>query len=358
MEEESLDSSKRSFIPDNLIRALAITLVILLHAANTTLKGSSVPEAYWWTAVVYKSLALPCVPLFVMLSGALLLKRSKLREPIRVFLNKRLKRLGLPVIFWSVVFLIWSFFITQIPVNLVNIGEGILFSLFGGAYYHFWFIYLIVGIYLFTPILRVVIAGHRKVLRYLCLLWFIGVAIIPVIEIAMGHTLNPITFILSGWTGYFVLGSYLKRVKIRSALLYALFILSFVGTLFGTWLMNYPLRNLQLINYFFDYLTANIILGSCALYLILLKFHRDWPGKNHKSLSWIVRSLSENTLPIFLFHIIILESFDRGFFGFTLNYITLNPIVGIPLMTALTLFITLGLVLLMKKVPILNQLIG
>ena len=104
MEEESLDSSKRSFIPDNLIRALAITLVILLHAANTTLKGSSVPEAYWWTAVVYKSLALPCVPLFVMLSGALLLKRSKLREPIRVFLNKRLKRLGLPVIFWSVVF--------------------------------------------------------------------------------------------------------------------------------------------------------------------------------------------------------------------------------------------------------------
>ncbi|MDX1701955.1 MAG: hypothetical protein R3250_15115, partial [Melioribacteraceae bacterium] len=81
-------------------------------------------------------------------------------------------------------------------------------------------------------------------------------------------------------------------------------------------------------------------------------------GKNHKSLSWIVRSLSENTLPIFLFHIIILESFDRGFFGFTLNYMTLNPIVGIPLMTVLTLFITLGLVLLMKKVPILNQLIG
>lgn len=358
MERDSLDSSKRSFVPDNLIRTLAITLVILLHAANTTLKASFVPEAYWWTAVVYKSLALPCVPLFVMLSGALLLKRTKLNEPIRVFLVKRLRRLGLAVVFWSAVYLAWSFLVTQTPVTLVNIGEGILFSLFGGAYYHFWFVYLIVGIYLVTPVLRVIIAGKRKVVRYLCLLWFIGVAIIPLIEMVTGHTLNPITFVISGWIGYFVLGSYLKRVKLRSAILYALLIISFVWTLFGTWLMNYPLNGMKLNNFFFDYLTANIIMGSYALFLILLKFHRDWPGKNHTTLSRIVKAISANTLPIFLFHIIILESFERGFFGFTLNFETLNPIIEIPLITALTLFITLGLVILMKKVPILEKLIG
>jgi surface polysaccharide O-acyltransferase-like enzyme len=358
LEREGLDSSKRSFVPDNLIRTLAITLVILLHAANTTLKASFVPEAYWWTAVVYKSLALPCVPLFVMLSGALLLKRTKLNEPIRVFLKKRLNRLGLAIVFWGAVYLIWSFYITQTPVTLVNVGEGILYSLFSGAYYHFWFVYLIVGIYLVTPILRVIIAGRRKVVRYLILLWFIGVAIIPLIEMVTGHTLNPITFVISGWLGYFVLGSYLKRVKLRSAMLYGLLIISFVWTLFGNWLMNYPSNGMQVNNYFFDYLSANIIIGSYALFLILLKFHRDWPGKNHTTLSRIVKAISANTLPIFLGHIIILESFERGFFGFTLNFETLNPIIEIPLMTALTLFITLSLVLLMKKVPILEKLIG
>jgi hypothetical protein len=57
-------------------------------------------------------------------------------------------------------------------------------------------------------------------------------------------------------------------------------------------------------------------------------------------------------------HIIILESFERGYFGFTLNFETLNPIIEIPLIAALTLFITLSLVLLMKKVPILKTLIG
>ncbi|MEM4244432.1 MAG: acyltransferase family protein, partial [Candidatus Bathyarchaeia archaeon] len=221
MEKTSLDASERSFIPDNLIRTLAITLVILLHAANTTLKAASVPADYWWTAVIYKSLALPCVPLFVMLSGALLLKRTKLDEPIRVFLKKRLSRIGPPILFWSAVYLAWAFFVSQIPVTWDNIEKGILYSLFGGAYYHFWFIYLIVGIYLITPILRVIIArGNMSVVRYLCLLWFVSVAVVPFIELATGHTLNPLAFVISGWEGYFVLGSYLKRVKVRPALLY------------------------------------------------------------------------------------------------------------------------------------------
>ena len=359
MEKNGLDASTRSFVPDNLIRTLAIILVILLHAANTTLKASSVPESYWWTAVVYKSLALPCVPLFVMLSGALLLKRTKLDEPIRVFIKKRVSRLGLPIVFWSAVYLAWAFFVSQTPVTWENIERGILYSLFGGAYYHFWFIYLIVGIYLITPILRVIIAhGNIRVIRYLCLLWFVSVAVVPLIELATGHTLNPLAFVISGWEGYFIFGSYLKRVKVQSSILYGLLILGFVWTIFGTWLMNYPLSAMQRNNFFFDYLTANVIISSIALFLILLRFHRDWPGSNHAIASRIVQAISRNTLPIFLFHVIILESFERGFFGFTLSFTTLHPIIEIPLITVLTLFITLGLVLLMRKVPLLNKMIG
>jgi surface polysaccharide O-acyltransferase-like enzyme len=122
--------------------------------------------------------------------------------------------------------------------------------------------------------------------------------------------------------------------------------------------MNYQLNGMQVNNYFFDYLSANIIIGSYALFLILLKFHRDWPGKNHTTLSRIIEVISANTLPIFLLHVIILESIERGFFGFTLNFETLNPIIEIPIITALTLFITLSLVIFMKKIPILNKLIG
>jgi surface polysaccharide O-acyltransferase-like enzyme len=359
LEGQSLDSSKRLAIPDDLIRTLALFLVVLLHASNEALQASSVPAAYWWTAVVYKSVSLSCVPLFVMLSGALLLQPAKLDEPIRVFLKKRLTRIGLAFAFWSAVYLAWSFFITQTPVTLSNIGLGIIRDLFTGAYYQFWFIYLLVGLYLITPILRVVIAkGDPKIIRYLILLWFIGVAIVPLAQFASGNTLNTAVFLIGGFIGYFVLGIYLQTIKLRSALLYVLLILGIASTVFGIWLMYYPLNTLGQGNFFFGYLTINVIVGSVALFLILLKFRPDWPGTNHKVSSKVVQAISKNTLPIFLFHVIILETFERGLLGFKLSFSTLNPIIEIPLLAMLTFFITLGLVLLMKKVPVLRKLIG
>jgi surface polysaccharide O-acyltransferase-like enzyme len=359
LQKESFDSSKKIAIPDDLIRTLAIVLVVLLHASNEVLEASSVPMGYWWTAVVYKSISLSCVPLFVMLSGALLLQPAKLNEPIRVFLWKRLNRIGLAFAFWSGVYTAWSFYITKLPLTLSNISQAIGFDLFSGAYYQFWFIYLIVGLYLITPILRVIIANSdMRIIRYLILLWFVGVAIVPLAELASGYTLNSTVFVLGGWIGYFVLGTYLQRTKMRSVLLYSLLIVSFVWTIFGVWLMTYPLSAVGQANFFFDYLAANAIIGSAALFMILIKFHPEWPGTSNTFGKRLVQAISKNTLPIFLFHVIILESFERGFFGFTLAFTTLNPIVEIPLITALTFFITLGLVLLMRRVPILKKLIG
>src|SRR5208283_3270421 len=121
-------------------------LVIVLHSSNETLQLLSSGSTYWWTAVVYKSLALPCVPLFVMLSGALLLQPVKVNEPIRVFLKKRLIRIGLAFAFWTAIYTVWSFYVSHIPVTLGNVGQAVLYDLFGGAYYQFWFIYLIAGL--------------------------------------------------------------------------------------------------------------------------------------------------------------------------------------------------------------------
>ncbi len=358
MEQNSLEPNKKITIPVDLIRTLAIGLVVLLHASNEALQASSVPVSYWWTALVYKSLALSCVPLFVMLSGALLLQPAKLDEPIRVFLKKRFSRIGLAFVFWNIVFLAWGFYVTKVPVTLGNLLQGIVKDLFTGAWYQFWFIYLIIGLYLITPILRVIIShGNPRITRYLIAIWFAGVAIIPLIQLVLGYTLDAGVFVLSGLIGYFVMGNYLQKITLRNAILYGLLIASFVSTIFGVWLMTYPLSGLAQNNYFLGYLTVNVIVGSAALFLILIKAHPDWPGTNHPARR-IVQAISNNTLPIFLFHVIILETLERGLLGFKISFTTLNPIVEIPLLAALTFFITLGLVLLMRRVPILKKLIG
>ena len=297
----------------------------------------------------------------------LLLQPAKLKEPVGVFLKKRLNRFGLAFAFWTPVYLAWGFYIYKVPVTWSNLGHGIMFDLFYGASYQFWFIYLIVGLYLLTPILRVIIAnGSRKIVQYLLVLWFVGVAVVPLLQSASGYTLNSNVFVIGGWIGYFILGTYLQDVKVRNAILYSLVLLGFVGTLFGVWVMQYPLGGLTQPD-FFDYLAANVIVGSVALFMILMNFHPDRAENNNSLATRVAQKINDsrfaqavgrNTLPIFLFHVIILDCFEMGFFGFTLSFATLNPIIEIPIIAVLTFFITFGLVLLMRKVPILNKLIG
>jgi len=349
-------------LPADLIRTLGMVLVILLHASNeyygAVITNPLESNFYWWTTTVYRSIALPCVPLFIMLSGAFLLRSSKVNEPIRVFLKKRLSRIGIAFVFWGFAYLAWSFFDRNIPVTVSNVIQGLVKGLFTGPYYHFWFLYVIAGLYLITPVLRAVVGfGERKILRYLIVLWIVGVAIVPLIELAAGYDLNNV-FVIGGWIGYFILGTYLQRVRVRSSILYGLLLTGLVWTIASTWVMNSALSALGQYNFFMDDLAANVILASVCLYMILSKFPADWPGSKHPHFGRFVHAISMNTLPIYLFHIIILESLQKGYFGFKLSLTVMNPIVEVPLITAVTLLITLGLVLIMKKIPVLKKLIG
>ncbi len=350
-------------LPVDLIRTVGILLVVMLHVSNeyyAAIYPTQLESAlYWWTATIYKFLTLSCVPIFVMLSGALLLQPSKLNEPIKVFLKKRANRIGWAYAFWSAVYLAWGFFTRQVSVTFLNVIQGVIIGLFTGPYYHFWFIYLITGLYLVTPILRAVVAyRHRTLLRYLIILWFLAVGVVPILQLLTGYALNTSLFVFGGWIGYFVLGTFLQKVQVRSSILYGMFLLGLIWTVASTWFMNFLFQSLDQEYFFFDYLTANIIVASVSLFMILSKFKSDWPGSNHPHISRFVQAISCNTLPIFLFHIIILESLQRGYFGFKLSLTIIHPIIGIPLITIVTFFITFGLVLVMRRVPILRKLIG
>ncbi|MBT8172183.1 acyltransferase family protein [Candidatus Bathyarchaeota archaeon] len=335
----------------------------MLHAANeyyTTILASPLESTlFWWTSTVYKSFTLSCVPLFIMLSGALLLQPSKLNESIRVFFKKRVKRIGFAFIFWSLIYLGWAFFISNTPITVNNFVEGSLYSLFSGSYYHFWFLYLILGLYLFTPILRAIVAyDSQKILKYFIILWFLGVSVVPVIQLITNYALNDTLFVMGGTIGYFLLGIYLQRIKIRSLILYGLFFASIVFTIISTWLLRFEFYSIGQDYFFFDYLSVNVILSSVTLFMILCKFPAEWPKHTSSLIRGIVHAISKNTLPIYLFHLIIMETFQRGYLGFKLSLTTMNPIIGVPIITIVTLFITLGLILLMKKVPILKTIIG
>ena len=99
----TLSQVRKASVQVDLIRTIAILSVIVLHATRDA--TSFQPEAdfevwRWWIVDIYQSLSRVGVPLFVMLSGALLLQPSK-KEPLRLFFKKRWTRIGLPFLFWG-----------------------------------------------------------------------------------------------------------------------------------------------------------------------------------------------------------------------------------------------------------------
>ena len=345
-------------LPVDLIRTVAIVLVILLHAANEPHQFVDImaPDAIvsWWASNVYNSIARPCVPLFVMLAGALLLQPSKVNEPLSVFFKKRLSRIGLPFIFWGVAYFAWRFYVNGEALSVGSILQGVL----TGPYTHFWFLYLIVGLYLITPVLRVVVAhSSRSILKYFLLVWFVGTAIVPLLILFGPYVLNADVFPITGWLGYFILGVYLLKVRLRSSILYLVLVLSFVCTIFATYFVIGTIGE-RFSQFFYDSFSANVIAASVALFLLLSAVQPDKVENRFPRANRLLHQISQNTLPIYLFHVMVMEAFQKGYFGFKISLTTINPVLEIPLITAVTLFICLGVIIPLKKIPYVKKVIG
>jgi len=354
-----VDPNRRgSSLPVDLIRTVAIVLVILLHAAIEPVPASNIVNQAvvlrWWTVNIYNSLASICVPLFVMLSGALLLQPNKVEEPLAVFFKKRFIRIGLPLIFWIGIYFAWRSFANNEVLTLNSIGQGIV----TGPYFHFWYLYMLIGLYLVTPILRVLVAyASRKVLRYFLIIWFMGTAIVPIVYLFVPFTLSGDVFLLVGWVGYFLLGLYLLDVHVRGRTLYSVLLVGYVWMAIGTYLITY-LRGGSSQYFFYDYLGFTAIIVSASLFLLLKSVPSNYFEKKSRPLNRLIHFISVSSLAIFLLHVVIMESLQRGYFGFRLSITTMNPIIEIPLATIVTLLICVCILYPVSKVSILKKIFG
>jgi surface polysaccharide O-acyltransferase-like enzyme len=346
----------------DLIRTVAMLEVILLHAAGRWAISSQefnqmnpLELTHWGFVDIYQSLGVIAVPLFLMLTGALLLQPEK-KESLSVFWKKRWARIGLPSLFWGAAYFIWDFTVQNIPFTASTIIQGIL----NGPYTQMWYLYVLVGLYILTPILRIFIAhADPTLIKYFVIIWVVGVAVIPVFSLFTIFELNSNVFALTGYVGFFVLGAYLSTVQPRRSIVAVLMVLGIALTAICTYVLAATVGGKEM--YFFQqYFSPTVILASIMMFLLLLTIKPPAVQKESRPsiFNKLICLISHNTLAIFFIHVMIIESIQLGYFGFTLNRTTLNPIIEVPLLTVVTLFGSLGIILLLKRVPYLKKLIG
>lgn len=305
--------------PDRL-RNLATIMVIGIHVAAPVAhaEGADFNSHWWWAGNFWNSLTRPAVPLFVMLSGYLLLGKD---YPLPDFLKRRFSRVVIPAIFWMLVYCFYNFMAKGSPAT---IGEALKSLLTGPVHYHLWFIYLIIGLYLIYPVLRPwVRVASRQDFLYFFVMCCLGTWVYKALAVFAGMPAGIYFELFTNNCGYFVGGYYLgtfARVNAPNTLAkdaapessrppffvpnylpWALIAVGTASTMLFTYGLNTFFWNKDTLVYFYDYLTPNVAVSAIGWFLLAKQAFDAQP------LLPIERDFSAASFGIYFCHVLVMD---------------------------------------------------
>ncbi len=313
-------------------RIFAAVMVILTHACSMQADADAAP---WKINLLLAcaGIGMVCNPLYVMISGSLLLSSDK-EESLGAFYVRRFVKVVLPMVVYYVIFLSISGQISLIPPR--NLKEGALQILSGasGIVPHYWLIYILISLYVTAPFIRVMVKnlkdGSVTVLFFLILAEEMIAAYLPLTGVQTGFTLN-----LASWEGVFILGYIITERRTiwmeRMVLMFGAVsaVITAVVMIMDDSLKGYVVNTAPVMVFF-----------AGAVLILLSKLEGHLKGK----FQFVVQTLSKYSYSIILVH-------WYGLFVVTWGKIGLQPLrfgciggIALTVLTAVIVCLILGFV--------------
>lgn len=326
----------------DLLRVLACFFVVFAHCCDAFVGQFDTDRQAFLTGVFAGSLMRPSVPLFVMMTGVLLLPLAP-GTTLTGFYRKRIGRILSPLVFWSLLLPLLAFlyfvFINPDTQNPLLSVEDYKFSSLLVHLYTFvfnfnfdtvplWYLYMLIGLYLFMPLLNAwLVQATRQEIK--TVLWIWGVSLLlPYIRMfapLLGYQgnygnmgiwgvcdWNPYGtfYYFSGFMGYLVLAYYLMKYPLawrwRKTLLITvpMFIVGYLITSVGYVItQKYFPGNYAYLEIVWYFTGINVFMMTFAVFVIVRKIQIP-------SLSWLSR-LANLCFGIYLCHYIwVFVSYD------------------------------------------------
>ncbi|MBQ3582383.1 MAG: acyltransferase [Alistipes sp.] len=292
--------SKIRLVWVDVLRLAAMLMVIAGHSVdiyNATPQDD--PMNGFWGAFI-GSLMRPSVPLFAMMTGLLLLP---IGESASSFYRRRIPRVLIPMLFWSVIYYLIPWFTGVIGLDKSVISVLFPFEFapsqewgdavsniamipltFNGYTTHMWYLYMLIGLYLFMPFFSAwVEKNDHTLIRTYIILWGCSL-MLPYLAQLLSPNLFGVcawnqfgTFhYFAGFTGYLLLGHLLgkgnplpsrKIVAVGVMLYFAGYVVTYTG--FTTIMAQYSYEQApDLIEMFWQFCSPNVVLMAIGLFLI------------------------------------------------------------------------------------------
>ena len=289
----------------DVVRFIAMFTVVCCHCTDpfNFYPGTApnIGEIKLWGAI-YGSVLRPCVPLFVMITDALLLP---VRGDASTFYKKRIPRVFYPFLIWSVLYNLFPWITGLLGLNPQIIldffpyaGEEVMqqsFSVsleyilmipfnFSILAVHMWYIYLLIGLYLYLPVFSAWVekASERAKLMFL-LAWGVTLLLPYYYQFVSNYLWGTCSwnsfgmlYAFAGFNGYLLLGHYLKNLEwsLKKTLTIGIpmfavgYAVTFLGFRHITALPEYTDEMLEL---FFTYCSLNVVMMTIPVFMLAKK---------------------------------------------------------------------------------------
>ncbi len=331
----------------DFLRIICAFAVIMIHISGTELFNYSVFSENWSICNLFDSLSRFAVPVFVMISGTLLLNPQKTVTFKDIF-QKRIFKVVVCFVVWSVIYLAIDILKVYSPGKSLDIKVAVS-SLISG-HYHMWYLYLLAGLYLLTPIMRRV-AADEKLLKYFLVLSAVVTFIIPIIgkiphlDLLSENIAKMRLDMLNGMIVYYALGYYLNKTDMDRKARVFIYILGIMGA-FATFLATQLISRSKGILYdgAYSYFSLTVLLCAAAVFVFgKYNLNKTFGKKTQKTVAYI----SSLTFGVYLVHPIFLELINEiKLFDFIDN-----AVFSVLTKTAVIFVLSCLLVFIIKKIP-------
>lgn len=310
----SVIPNKRILYVD-ILRILSIIAVIILHyTAEVLTNTNDFNSASWWISNGFNSVSRFAVPVFFMISGAMIL-RTKIGS-YREFYKKRVVPLLIPLLSWSIIYGLYNqYYILKSKMNLYEFAVDFVYRLvIDRNYVHLWFLYAIIAVYMTVPLIsKFIKTCSERDLRYYLLLWFIvsiayrfvSDAIFRVTDQYINIPIMNIPFFM-GYLGYFILGYYLFHydlpLKVKN-MIYNLGVISFFLTPVATYFVS--LRDGILDEMFYGNYSITTFFMACGMFIFFKEKEETVSERVNHKIQKLISSVSRASFSIYLIHLMV-----------------------------------------------------
>lgn len=316
----------------DIARIAAAFTVVLLHTSGIrAVTGDVYSSKFFWVAL-FDAFARWSVPLFIMMSGMLFLKKEK-RIDIKRLWKKNILRLVTAFIFWSYLYNLYSAYITKglkaeiFLTALKNTPNGAM---------HLWFMFIIIGLYIVLPFIkRMTDSMTKREAEYFLILNLI-LTFIPktlssfeIFEPIIGYIDKFEICYAAGYVGLFVAGWYIDSFEHKKTFRIGVYIAAIAAYAYMLIMTVYSSRESGRLND--EFMSFKSLSAYLMAFGVLMFFKYALKNKKFKprTLSNIAH-WSKYTFGVYLVHEMIINFVS----GKGLEILPDLPCLGIPIEAA------------------------